>query len=97
MAVLTGGTVISEELGLKLRTPTLKDLGKAKKVEAAKENTPSSTARGDKKLIEGRIKQIRVQIEEATSDYDKEKAAGARGEARWRRALVKVALRPRSR
>jgi chaperonin GroEL len=73
MAILTGGTVISEELGLKLENATLKDLGKAKKVEAAKENTTLIDGAGDKKLIEGRVKQIRVQIDEATSDYDKEK------------------------
>jgi len=73
MAILAGGTVISEELGLKLENVTLKDLGKAKKVEAAKENTTIIDGAGDKKLIEGRVKQIRVQIDEATSDYDKEK------------------------
>src|SRR5712692_5532696 len=73
MAILTGGTVISEELGLKLENVTLKDLGKAKKVEAAKENTTIIDGAGDKKQIEGRVKQIRVQIDEATSDYDKEK------------------------
>jgi chaperonin GroEL len=73
MATLTGGTVISEELGLKLENVTLKDLGRAKKVEAAKENTTIIDGAGDKKQIESRVKQIRVQIEEATSDYDKEK------------------------
>jgi chaperonin GroEL len=73
MAVLTGGTVISEELGLKLENATLKDLGRAKKVEAGKENTIIIDGAGDKKQIEARVKQIRVQIEEATSDYDKEK------------------------
>ncbi|HLE66453.1 MAG: chaperonin GroL [Betaproteobacteria bacterium RIFCSPLOWO2_02_67_12] len=73
MAILTGGTVISEELGLKLENATLKDLGKAKKVEAGKENTTIIDGAGEKKQIEGRVKQIRVQIEEATSDYDKEK------------------------
>ena len=73
MAILTGGTVISEELGLKLENATLKDLGKAKKIEAAKENTTIIDGAGEKKLIEGRVKQIRVQIDEATSDYDKEK------------------------
>jgi chaperonin GroEL len=73
MAVLTGGTVISEELGLKLENATIKDLGRAKKVEAAKENTTVIDGAGDKKQIEARVKQIRVQIEEATSDYDKEK------------------------
>jgi len=73
MAVLAGGTVISEELGLKLENATLKDLGRAKKVEAGKENTTIIDGAGDKKQIEARVKQIRVQIEEATSDYDKEK------------------------
>jgi chaperonin GroEL len=73
MAILTGGTVISEELGLKLENATLKDLGRAKKIEAAKENTTIIDGSGDKKQIEGRVKQIRVQIDEATSDYDKEK------------------------
>jgi chaperonin GroEL len=73
MAILTGGTVISEELGLKLENSTLKDLGRAKKVEAGKENTTIIDGAGEKKQIEGRVKQIRVQIDEATSDYDKEK------------------------
>jgi chaperonin GroEL len=73
MAILTGGTVISEELGLKLENATLKDLGRAKKVEAGKENTTVIDGAGDKKQIEARVKQIRVQIEEATSDYDREK------------------------
>src|SRR5262247_2482973 len=73
MAVLTGGTVISEELGLKLENATLKDLGRAKKVESGKENTIIIDGAGNKKDIEGRVKQIRVQIDEATSDYDREK------------------------
>jgi chaperonin GroEL len=73
MAILTGGTVISEELGLKLENATLKDLGRAKKVESAKENTTIIDGAGDKKQIEARVKQIRVQIDEAASDYDKEK------------------------
>ena len=73
MAILTGGTVISEELGLKLENATLKDLGRAKKVESGKENTTIIDGAGEKKQIEGRVKQIRVQIDEATSDYDKEK------------------------
>src|SRR6195256_1204093 len=70
IAVLTGGTVISDEVGLKLENVTLKDLGRAKKIEAGKENTTIIDGAGDKKLIEARVKQIRVQIEEATSDYD---------------------------
>jgi len=73
MAILTGGTVISEELGLKLENATLKDLGRAKKIESEKENTTIIDGAGEKKQIEGRVKQIRVQIDEATSDYDREK------------------------
>src|SRR5829696_813738 len=73
MAILTGATVIAEELGLKLENATLKDLGHAKKVEVGKENTTLIDGAGEKKAIEGRVKQIRVQIDEATSDYDKEK------------------------
>src|SRR6201988_4799625 len=73
MAILAGGTVISEELGLKLENATLKDLGRAKKIESGKENTTIIDGAGDKKQIEARVKQIRVQIDEAPSDYDKEK------------------------
>jgi chaperonin GroEL len=73
MAILTGGTVISEELGLKLENATLKDLGRAKRVEVEKENTIIIDGSGEKKAIEGRIKNIRAQIEETTSDYDREK------------------------
>ena len=90
MAVLTGGTVISEELGLKLENATLKDLGKAKKVEAAKENTTVIDGAGEKKLIEARVKQIRVQIDEATSDYDKEKLQERVAKLAGGVALVKV-------
>ncbi|MPZ44458.1 MAG: chaperonin GroEL [Betaproteobacteria bacterium] len=73
MAILTGGTVISEELGLKLENATLKDLGRAKRIEIEKENTIVIDGAGEKKAIEGRIKNIRAQIEETTSDYDREK------------------------
>ncbi|HVE49518.1 MAG TPA: chaperonin GroEL [Casimicrobiaceae bacterium] len=73
IAILTGGTVIAEELGLKLENATLKDLGKAKRIEAAKEDTTIIDGAGEKASIESRVKQIRTQIEEATSDYDKEK------------------------
>jgi chaperonin GroEL len=73
MAILTGGTVISEELGLKIENATLKDLGRAKRVEVEKENTIIIDGIGEKKSIEGRIKSIRQQIEETTSDYDREK------------------------
>jgi chaperonin GroEL len=73
MAILTGGTVISEELGLKLESVTLKDLGRCKRVEVDKENTTLIGGAGEKKAIEGRIKSIRAQIEDTSSDYDKEK------------------------
>lgn len=73
IAILTGGTVISEETGLSLEKATLKDLGSAKRVEIAKENTTIIDGAGQAADIEARVKQIRVQIEEATSDYDKEK------------------------
>ncbi|MCK6391717.1 MAG: chaperonin GroEL [Azonexus sp.] len=73
IAILTGGTVISEETGLSLEKATLKDLGQAKRVEIAKENTTIIDGAGDATAIEARVKQIRIQIEEATSDYDKEK------------------------
>jgi chaperonin GroEL len=73
IAILTGGTVIAEELGLKLENATLKDLGRAKKVEVAKEDTTVIDGAGEKSAIEARVKNIRVQIDEATSDYDKEK------------------------
>src|SRR5437016_909964 len=90
MAVLAGGTVISEELGLKLENATLKDLGRANTIEAAKQNTTVIDGAGDKKLIESRIKQIRVQIEEATSDYDKEKLQERVAKLAGGVALVKV-------
>ncbi|HVF63897.1 MAG TPA: chaperonin GroEL [Casimicrobiaceae bacterium] len=73
IAILTGGTVIAEELGLKLENATLKDLGRAKRVEAGKEDTTIIDGAGEKAAIEARVKNIRKQIEEATSDYDKEK------------------------
>jgi chaperonin GroEL len=73
IAVLSGGTVISEEVGLSLEKARLDDLGKAKKVQVTKENTTIIDGAGKKVDIEGRVKQIRKQIEESTSDYDKEK------------------------
>ncbi|OQA34008.1 MAG: 60 kDa chaperonin [Betaproteobacteria bacterium ADurb.Bin341] len=73
IAILSGGTVIAEETGLTLEKATLKDLGQAKRVEVAKENTTIIDGAGEAKAIESRVKQIRTQIEEATSDYDKEK------------------------
>ncbi len=73
IAILTGGTVIAEELGLKLENATLKDLGRAKRIEVGKEDTTIIDGNGEKASIEARVKNIRKQVEEATSDYDKEK------------------------
>jgi chaperonin GroEL len=73
IAILTGGTVISEEVGLSLEKASLDDLGTAKKVIITKEETTIIGGAGDPRAIEGRVKQIRAQIEESTSDYDKEK------------------------
>ncbi|WP_439626985.1 chaperonin GroEL [Shinella sp.] len=73
LAVLTGGTVVSEDLGIKLENVTLDMLGRAKKVSITKENTTVVDGAGAKADIEGRVVQIRAQIEETTSDYDKEK------------------------
>ncbi|WP_395644182.1 chaperonin GroEL [Rudaea sp.] len=73
MAILTGGQVISEEVGLSLEKATLKDLGRAKKIVSSKENTTIIDGAGDAKAIESRIAQIKAQIEETSSDYDREK------------------------
>ena len=73
IAILTGGTVISEEMGIKLETVTLDMLGTAKKVSISKENTIVVDGAGSKDDIEGRVNQIKAQIEETTSDYDREK------------------------
>nr|WP_298724627.1 chaperonin GroEL [uncultured Steroidobacter sp.] len=73
IAVLTGGTVISDEVGLSLEKATLNDLGEAKKIVVEKENTTIIDGKGKNADIKGRVDQIRKQIEEATSDYDKEK------------------------
>jgi chaperonin GroEL len=73
IAILTGGRAITEDLGIKLENIRLEDLGKAKKVTIDKDNTTIVEGAGTKKAIEGRVKQIRTQIEETTSDYDREK------------------------
>jgi chaperonin GroEL len=73
IAMLTGGRVIAEELGLKLENLTLNDLGRAKRVVVDKDNTTIVDGAGKKADIEGRVKQIRAQIDETTSDYDREK------------------------
>jgi chaperonin GroEL len=73
IAVLTGGQAITEDLGLKLEGVTLKDLGRAKRITIDKDNTTIVEGAGKKADIEGRVKQIRAQIEDTTSDYDREK------------------------
>jgi chaperonin GroEL len=73
LAILTGGTMIAEDLGIKLENITVKDLGRAKRIRIEKENTTIISGAGKKKDIEGRVAQIKAQIEETTSDYDREK------------------------
>ena len=73
IAILTGGTVIAEEVGLSLEKATLEDLGQAKRIEVGKENTTVIDGLGSKEVVDARVKEIRQQIEVSTSDYDKEK------------------------
>jgi len=73
IAILTGGRVISEDLGIKLENVTMADLGTAKRVTIDKDNTTIVDGGGSREALEGRVKQIRVQIDETTSDYDREK------------------------
>src|SRR5689334_2535667 len=90
IAILTGGTVIAEEVGLSLEKATLAELGQAKRIEIGKEETTIIDGAGDAKSIEGRVKNIRAQIEEATSDYDKEKLQERVAKLAGGVALVKV-------
>src|SRR6266511_4276791 len=73
ISILTGGNVIAEELGIKLENVNLNDLGRAKLIVIDKDNTTIVEGAGDQAVIEGRVKEIRVQVEETTSDYDREK------------------------
>jgi chaperonin GroEL len=90
IAILTGGQVIAEEVGLTLEKATLKDLGQAKRVEIAKEETTIIDGAGEPKVIEARVKSIRTQVEEATSDYDKEKLQERVAKLAGGVAIVKV-------
>jgi chaperonin GroEL len=90
IAILTGGTVIAEELGLKLENATLKDLGRAKRIEVGKEDTTLIDGAGEKAAIEARVKNIRKQVEDATSDYDKEKLQERVAKLAGGVALIKV-------
>jgi chaperonin GroEL len=73
IAILTGGKMISEEMGYKLENTTVQDLGRAKRISIDKDNTTIIDGAGDRASLEGRVKQIRAQVEETTSDYDREK------------------------
>ena len=90
IAILTGGTVISEDLGIKLETVTLEMLGRAKKVTIDKENTTLVDGSGKKSDIEARVKQIKAQIEETTSDYDREKLQERLAKLAGGVAIIKV-------
>ncbi|WP_339045122.1 chaperonin GroEL [Candidatus Zinderia endosymbiont of Aphrophora alni] len=90
IAILTGGTVIAEEVGLTLEKTSLLELGQAKKIEIAKENTIIINGNGKTSAINARVKQIRTQIEEATSDYDKEKLQERVAKLAGGVALIKV-------
>ena len=90
IAILTGGTVISEEVGLSLEKTSLDDLGSAKKVSITKEDTTIINGAGAADNIKGRVEQIRVQIEDATSDYDKEKLQERMAKLAGGVAVIKV-------
>ena len=90
MAILTGGQVIAEELGLKLENVTVKDLGKAKSIVIDKDNTTVIDGAGAKKEIEGRCQEIRAQVEETSSDYDREKLSERLAKLVGGVAVVKV-------
>lgn len=90
IAILTGGTVIAEEVGLSLEKATLEDLGTAKRIQISKENTTIVDGAGQADAIKGRVDQIRAQIEEATSDYDKEKLQERMAKLAGGVAVIKV-------
>src|SRR5204863_6622576 len=90
IATVTSGTLISEDLGIKLENVTLAMLGRAKRVSIDKDNTTIIDGAGKKKDIEGRINQIKVQIEDTTSDYDKEKLQERLAKLAGGVAIIKV-------
>jgi len=90
MAILTGGTVISEEIGLSLEKATLEHLGNAKKIQVTKDNTTLIDGAGKKDAIQARVKQIDAQIEDTTSDYDKEKLQERKAKLAGGVAVIKV-------
>ncbi|MFC1949419.1 chaperonin GroEL [Chloroflexota bacterium] len=90
MAILTGGQVISEEVGRKLDSVTVEDLGRARRVTSDKENTTIIEGKGSEEAIQGRIKQIKAQIEETTSDFDREKLQERQAKLAGGVAVIKV-------
>jgi len=90
IAILTGGTVIAEEVGLSLEKATLAELGQAKKIEVGKDNTTIIDGAGKEDAIKGRVSQINKQIEESTSDYDKEKLQERKAKLAGGVAVIKV-------
>ena len=90
MAILTGGTVISEEVGRKLDSVTVEDLGRARRVTSDKDNTTIVEGKGSDEAIKGRIKQIKAQIEETTSDFDREKLQERQAKLVGGVAVIKV-------
>jgi chaperonin GroEL len=90
LAIVTGGSVISEEVGRKLESVELTDLGQARRVVANKDNTTIVEGKGDKAAIDGRMKQIKAQIEETTSDYDREKLQERLAKMAGGVAIIKV-------
>ena len=97
IAVLTGGQTISEDLGIKLENVTLDMLGRAKRVSITKDDTTIVDGAGKKKNIEARVGQIKAQIEETTSDYDREKLQERLAKLAGGVAVIRSAARPRSR
>jgi len=90
MAILTGGKVISEEVGRKLDSVTVEDLGKARRVTSDKDNTTIVEGKGSEEALKGRIKQIKAQIEETTSDFDREKLQERQAKLAGGVAVIKV-------
>jgi len=90
MAILTGGKVISEEVGRKLDSVTVEDLGRARRVTCDKDNTTIVEGKGSEEALKGRIKQIKAQIEETTSDFDREKLQERQAKLAGGVAVIKV-------
>ncbi len=93
IAILTGGKMLSEDLGSKLENAQVADLGRAKKIIIDKDNTTVIDGAGDRKSLEGRVKQIRAQVEETTSDYDAKSSRSA-WRSRRRGRVIRVGAAP---